>query len=255
MPSEDIVLFTVDRYVKAQPSREQRVAQQHLVPLIRVPHLHSTWLVEVLTAQQPRSLMLSTVLEPLKLLMAMRQVPRLARQPLQVPGAPESWLWGPRKYGRQVDVVATTWLVPVAALKRDAMAAFAGRSQLLLAPNAPNHTPPLRGAAFAPAIIFCGKEGGTQLGAMCMQLPGSFTADGVAMFDIEHSITIGIHHRVAAGLSRAHSHTAPRSCWWEDFLQLGCMAGGWDDVQWANRGLPTEGDVKITLQVRMRHPV
>jgi len=248
------VLFTVDRYVKAQSNRQQRVAQQHLVPLIRVPLLHSTWLVEVLTAQQPASLMLSTVLEPLKLLMAMRQVPRFARQTLQVPGAPESWLLGPRKYGRQVDIVATTWIIPVATLKRDAMAAFAGRSQLLLAPNAPEHTPPLLGAAFAPAISLWGKEGGTESGAMCMQLPGSFAADGVAMLDIEYSITLGPHHRAAAGLSRAHSHTTSTSCWWADFLQLGCMAGGWDDVQWANRGLPTEGNVKITLQVRIRHP-
>jgi hypothetical protein len=38
---------------------------------------------------------------------------------------------------------------------------------------------------------------------------------------------------------------------WEDLFDLGAMAGGWDEAAWAARGLPVEGDLKLTLKVSL----
>lgn len=41
----------------------------------------------------------------------------------------------------------------------------------------------------------------------------------------------------------------------KDFLGLGPMTRGWDELAWANKGLPTAGTVELKLEVSLaEHP-
>jgi hypothetical protein len=39
-------------------------------------------------------------------------------------------------------------------------------------------------------------------------------------------------------------------CGFSDFFKVGCMSGGFDEVAWAGKGLPTSGSILLQMIVK-----
>lgn len=244
------MLYTVNRYVQHQSTPElQQVAKERLAPLIRVPHLSNRWLMELLTARAPEHLVLHSVWELIRMFVNLREEQHAKRW--HVSGVPHSWRWCPRTSDEAVGNVEVRAQFSVSVIKQASCRVFEQQlrvdSLLLEEPQMP-----LAGAEFRPQLVFRSSAAGMTLGFFVKQLPSSSEAGTQVFFHIGFSLDLGPVSRSGSALScssgvQGQEGSAPCSGW-HGFLQIGPMAGGWDDVAWANKGLPTTGAVDIRMK-------
>jgi hypothetical protein len=93
-----------------------------------------------------------------------------------------------------------------------------------------------------------------------LQLCGKVTWDGGLTFQsrvgpsntLKNSL-IKFGYHLTSPVGQIERTTPPWTCDEyainEDVFELGPMAGGWDAAAWADKGLPTEGNLLLKLQV------
>jgi hypothetical protein len=247
----------VNRYVQHQSTPElQELARQRLALLIRVPHLSNRWLLELLTARAPQHLVLHSLWEPIRMLVNLRELQRGKRW--QIAGAPPSWQLGPRAATDQVLAVECTGRFSVSVIKQASCRAFEQQDAFDALPITDMHAP-LAGAAFRAYLGFVAGEAGTTLGFFVQQPPSSPEAGTQVFIEIDFTLTLGAVSRSGSKLSCSSEMLHPRHnphfvAGFRDFLDIGPMAGGWDELAWANKGLPTAGEVDIRMKLSLPAP-
>jgi len=242
--SEDTVLYTAHKYVEAAPSASQKLAaKQQLAPLIRCPHLSDFWLSALAVSADAPKLLLSEQQAVVKQLLMMQlgssgKGVTAADFTRQLPGAPSSWVL-PKRVSRQVSSVQLTWMLEVEAVRDAARSSASQQKTISMHPHCV--TPPLEGLVFSLHLHVKPQEQGAQLGLFVRTRntpPDTFYSCSFTISTCQRS-----KHRDA---SLAHGHAGKG---WSDFFKLGTMAGGWDEAAWAAKGLPTSGQLPITLTV------
>lgn len=252
-------MYTVNRYVQHQSTPElQQVAKARLAPLIRVPYLSNRWLMELLTARAPEHLVLHSVWELITKFVNLREVQHAehwhAKGKWHIANAPDSCYWGSRASDEAAGIVGCRAQLSVSDIKQASCRVFEQQlpsdSLMLTEPQVP-----LVGAEFRPQLVFRSSEAGTTLGFFVKQLPSSSKAGTQVFIHIDFSVDLGPVSRSGNALScssRVQGQEGSVLCaGWHDVLQIGPMAGGWDDVAWANKGLPTTGAVDIGIKVSL----
>lgn len=141
------------------------------------------------------------------------------------------------------------WRLDVAAIR--ATACSNASQQKLIHLRSETVTPPLDGVAFRwlMELKWDADKGGSKVGLFAV--PQNVPRDAF----LTYSFSLSVPNRSSehAG-STARDGTSPmqqggggRGC--ADFFDLGFMAGGWDESAWAAKGLPTSGQLHITLTV------
>lgn len=114
---------------------------------------------------------------------------------------------------------------------------------------------PLAGAGFRIYLLFRASDAGTTLSALCQQVRSSSKAATLVLIDIDFTLSLGPVSRSGTAVSATQGPIVhDGSVGWAgfpDFLQVGPMAGGWDKVAWANKGLPAAGKVDVRLKVSL----
>jgi len=109
-------------------------------------------------------------------------------------------------------------------------------------------TPPLGGMAFKAklAVVWDAAKQGCLVGLFAV--PANVPKDAYC----KYSFTLSIPNQPPghAGCTTT-SPVLPgdRGYGYRDFFDLGTMAGGWDEAAWAAKGLPTSGQLAITLTI------
>lgn len=239
--SEDTVLYTAQAYITAQQGTRQRsAALQHLSQLVRCPHLSHFWLTAALDPACGQF-----VLKPLKqqvrALMAFLQVQPRGRYKIDrfkaaVPDAPASWALGACKLQHAPRSVSVSWQLPVRDLKEACIRAATEQIRVELV--APSVSAPLCGVAFTITAKCRGSSQGTHVGLFVK--PQGVPA-GIFCGYAKTLAAGGIQHSSQHTISEGGSERG-----WQNFFKLGYMAGGWDELAWASKGLPTAGELTIT---------
>jgi hypothetical protein len=246
--SEDTVLYTLQQFLGKYSRQQQRQhARQVLAPLVRCQHLSQFWLIEAVASTQPSALSALAQLRPqvVKLLMLRSAQPGVEVQASHLEhllgGAPSSWALGQRS-SRPVLSVSVTWSPGISTVRELAERCVAEQKTQKLA--AVVATAPLGGLTFSLSLSFefTGAETGCKVGVYvaCNNPPADILRPPFKM------------QVVSAGLTRATTTPVEKPVpgfGWPDFFALGAMAGGWDAVAAAAKGLPASGDLAITLTV------
>ena len=244
MATEDTVLYTAQAYIKAQQSPQQKqAALQQLAQLLRCPHLSHFWLTAAKNSTDDQ-FVLKPAQQQAGFLLAFLQVQPRGRFDSQrynklMPDAPASWALGPRQILPAPRSVTVSWQLPVSELKEACIRAATEQDRVYV--TSPSASAPLFGVAFTMYVSCVGSSQGTQA-ALRVQPQG-----------VPASIFCGFALTLAAGgirRSTQHATTRGTGSWgWPNFFKLGHMAGGWDELAWASKGLPTAGELTITATV------
>lgn len=117
------------------------------------------------------------------------------------------------------------------------------------------YSAPLAGAGFRIYLLFRASDAGTTLSVLCQQVASSSKAETLVFLDIAFTLSLGPVSRSGTAVSATQGPIVhDGSVGWagfRDFLQIGPMAGGWDKVAWANKGLPAAGKVDVRLKVSL----
>lgn len=250
MASEDDVYFTAHSYIARQRTPElQQLARERLAPLIRVPHLSQRWIMEQLTAGAPEHLVLHSVLRTIRLWVSLQEVERFRE--VRFKTAPGSWWRGARASAEPVSHVSCLCDTSVADIKRASRRAFEQRPRSAVLMGA--YSAPLAGAGFRIYLLFRATDAGTTLSVLCQQVTSSSKAGTMVFFDISFTLSLGPVSRSGTAVSAIQGPIvhdgSPGWAGFQDFLQIGPMAGGWDKVAWANKGLPAAGSTPLRLKV------
>ena len=248
--SEDTVLYTFIEYVYKvyRLSAEQGMdARRVLAPLIRCPYLSGYWLT-ITTDPTTRAAWALAELQPqvAKLLVlgsAQPGVPWMHSFGLQrlLPGAPPSWLMGQR-ISKPVSSVFVTCSVTISIL-REAAHRCVAEGQALEIFIKQSSTPPLGGLIFtlqlvcSPAAAGAGCE--VHMVVTCTNLEAATICPSFNC----RLVSPGGHSAAAA------KPLGAKFVVFKDFFKLGVMAGGWDAVAVAAKGLPASGELFFTLTV------
>lgn len=262
VPSEDMVLYTAQRYVDCQTSTEQQqAAMQQLAPLIRCPRLATMWLTNLVTADDPSKQLLGGYLPQIKTLLGLHLL-NLQKDPSELtaetqvryldrlaPGAPSSWLQQPRTLVRHIDHVSLTWNLPMAHLK--ATCVQTAKEGTIICLTSPTVTPPLYGVAFQLQLLCDGSADDRS------------TAVGIrvrmATSNISDNMFVGARIQVSSGNVTAGDNLyilwggRPRLIH-DQWFGPSRMAGGWEKAAWNKKGLPSTGTLPLKLRVRMEPP-
>jgi len=112
-------------------------------------------------------------------------------------------------------------------------------------------TPPLGGVAFQAKleVNWDADERGSRVGLFAV--PQNVPQD--TFFSYSFLLTVPSGYPEPAGFTSSATSSVEQGglegygfC---DFFGLGAMAGGWDEAAWAAKGLPTSGQLPITLTV------
>ena len=244
------MLYTFIEYVYKvyRLSAEQGMdARRVLAPLIRCPYLSGYWLT-ITTDPTTRAAWALAELQPqvAKLLVlgsAQPGVPWMHSFGLQrlLPGAPPSWLMGQR-ISKPVSSVFVTCSVTISIL-REAAHRCVAEGQALEIFIKQSSTPPLGGLIFtlqlvcSPAAAGAGCE--VHMVVTCTNLEAATICPSFNC----RLVSPGGHSAAAA------KPLGAKFVVFKDFFKLGVMAGGWDAVAVAAKGLPASGELFFTLTV------
>jgi hypothetical protein len=255
--SEDTVLYSADRCAAEQPRFKVASARAALAPLVRVPQLSRFALsCQVFGSHTSATQLLSSysshmrALASHKLVAAGDGTPDILLQDLDgageeegyLVGAPASWLLGQRQIIAS-DGVRLVWRLPVEDIAKACRDSFATSSNKIV--YSPDSTPPLGAVTWKLSLevkqVVADGVKRTQIGLFV--LPQS-EARGVARV---FTCTVG-------GPNTCRSltcHGALRGRGYPDFFRLGAMSagGGWDEAALAAKGLPTSGEIELTLHM------
>lgn len=245
--SEDTVLYTVRRYMAcaSDAASKQRI-RERLGPLIRCQHLSLYWLMLSAFSEDAGSMPLAQLQPQLKPLVMLRNAnPRVTASELKelLKYPPSSWLLAPRSR-HPVSAVQLTWELDVSKLREAAQRSAAQQEECRL--TSPGITPPLGGVVFGMVVV-CKPEQVDSTPAVKVGL------DAVAL-GLPHDASCCVTMKMSvAGVIPYPFDTQMLNSGdrlgWDDLLDLGPMAGGWDEVGWASKGLPTSGPVVLKLSV------
>jgi hypothetical protein len=248
--SEDTILYTAREYTSKlnlrQPAHAQH-ALKVLAPLVRCPQLSRYWLSGAVHAADHGQTLLSELRPQMWQLLLLRDAQEEyavqeedLREGQLLAGAPPSWALGYRVF-KQVQKVQLVWQVDVSELRDAARRSAAEQSECQLWP--PATTPPLRGTAFSFILCCDCKEGGM----------------GIGLFGDACNLYCGMHFWCSARLDvddicvgggfTPRPYKRHESFGWSNVFGLGPMAGGWDEVAWASKGLPSSGYLNIKITV------
>jgi hypothetical protein len=244
--SEDTVLYTARQYISNLDGEQYDQAQQQLARVTRCPHLSRFWLSGSVNSAEADDMLLADLQTQLRQLLLLRDAQEkyhVQAADLQeggwLIGAPPSWTLGCRVI-KPVSSVQLVWHLNVSEL-RDAARRSAAK-QCFVRLVSPEVSPPLGGIDFGmPCFCVFGDEGvklGLHYGPT--NLPKEMTCMGTFTSDVEGygTCTYALPKPMRGKLTG-----------WPDHFDLGPMAGGWDEVAWAGKGLPASGPLSIKLTV------
>lgn len=140
--------------------------------------------------------------------------------------------------------VQVVWPLSISELRRAAQRSVEQRRVVSL--RCPSTSAPFGGMTWALELHADGKEGqGATIGLFCVpqnaprdvwyRFAAKFEVDGAPQLSGTMSCARALGRRVGRG--------------YQDMFEVGCMAGGWDEEAWAATGLPSEGELRLTLTV------
>ena len=238
------MLFTVLQHLarlKRRSAEQAMHARKVLAPHIRCQHLSLYWHSVAIDPTTNAAWALAELGPQVAKLLALHSARFRAAQPLMLqrllPGAPPSWSLGPR-ISRHVSSVSVTCDLSISALREAAQSCVADGRVIYMQSHS---TAPLGGLSFQ-VVSSCrpGADGigcTVSIGTQCSNVNN--TVCPTFRFKL-----VSTGHRVTGsnkvGEFAAFAH---------DFFMLGEMAGGWDAVAVAAKGLPASGELPITLTV------
>lgn len=244
VPTEDLVLFTAQKYILKQPDRTARAnARVALETVIRAPHLSDVMLHYAAVSQDSHTLLTKNYLAQLRQLLLLRRsmdhLPGecMQRQLAAIPMTPSSWQLGRRSCIPAVPATAV-WKVSLQELKEACVDACEnGLSTVLDILD----TPPMFGFPWSLIISCEAAEDGVEVDV------------AVGPKGLSPGFYITGHYVLESNIRRPQKKTiclesSQFDCW-GDFLQIGPMPGGWDDSVWAAKGLSMTDELEITLKV------
>jgi hypothetical protein len=246
--SKDTVLTAAREYLIAHKSSAAAVAGM-LAPLIRCQHLSMYWLTAcALRADEGLSALFSPLKKQLKRLMLMRLadssfVPSEKELQQHFEGAPDSWLKG-RRTVREVASVQLVWPLPIADLRslvqRSTDEKRAGQLKCPLV------SAPLGGMTWSLLLeaVWDAEDEVSYLNMFCIP------KNGLHNFWYRYRWQIDVAGAPVLTRSMLCSHLIPGLVaeGSGDVFDAGYMVG-WDEEAWAATGLPTEGELLVTLTV------
>lgn len=243
------MLYTAQAYLDAD-SQHCMSSQQsflsrrkQLSACIMCPHLSGFWLTAAALARgEDRSkMLLGGWHSALKQLMLAKQVApgsRLSASIIEteVPGAPPSWVL-PRRTGKQAGgKVQLQWAVSVSLIKRLLQESSSERELHLRSPL----SAPIGGVSWDMVLwTFWDLEArGARLGlyAAPKKIPTGMSCS------FSFCLTCGDIATTTTAAVRIQGDAAHG---WNDFFDLGCMRGGWDDAAWA----ALTGELTFTMDI------
>jgi hypothetical protein len=153
-------------------------------------------------------------------------------------GAPPSWAQG-RRVIQPVSSVQLVWNLDVSELRDAARCSAADKGGSNVCST--QVSPPLGGIGFVVSANCIKSTAGVKIGLYCHV--SDLWSGLVCVCDFEIEV---VGFMKSTGLSRLPFRDG---LGWDDFFELGHMPGGWDDVAWAGKGLPTSGQLTIKLTV------
>jgi hypothetical protein len=248
--SEDTVLYTASKLVAAQTFGSAPSFRAALAPLVRARHLSGTALSAQALSSSSSDMLLGSYSTLLKHLISYK----LATSNLIVPvyvldeiaGAPAAWRLGKRQI-IATDGVRLVWRLPVEQLAQACKESFAGQRVIVI--TCADGSPPLGGVSWSlrlgcsPKVTSAARGTAVGLYAVPHEPPMMLGGDTLVVFECSISCH-GITHEVACtGAYRGRGYG--------DFFQLVMSAGGgWDEAAWAAKGLPTSGELEVTLHMQ-----
>jgi hypothetical protein len=250
--SEDTVLYTASKLVAAAPHESTPMFREALAPLVRAPHLSGTMLsVQALSSN---SHMLLGSYSTLKRLITVRihvlvkqgSMAVLARVLGHLPRVPAAWQLGQRQIIAS-DGVRLVWRLPVEWIAKACRDSFAGNRTIVT--RCTDGSPPLGGVSWS-----------LQLRCHPKATSGAH-GTGIVLDVVPHEphLMVGVDTLLVFTCSiSCHGITQVKACpgsyfsfGFVDFFKLGIMSagGGWDEAAWAAKGLPTSGELEITLHM------
>jgi hypothetical protein len=224
---------------------KQRICER-LGPLIRCQHLSRYWLLLAAFSDDADAMPVAQLRPQLKQLVLMRSA--TASLPAAVlkerlADVPPSWLLGKRTV-TPIKEVQLTWELNVGELRDAARRCAAEQKPVDLV--CPGVTPPLGGIDFRLSAL-CALADDSDAVSICMWVHscGRIPADAWCSFTFELSapqldsfdttVPLVLRKKACSGCN--------------DFLEVGPMAGGWNEAAWANKGLPATGTLPVKLTV------
>lgn len=253
--SEDTALSAVRTYVNSARSSVRQAARAALGPLIRCQHLSVYWLSACVLSEHGLGLLFTPFSKQLKKLLMARLAdpsfePTHEHTADSMEGAPASWLLGQRMQ-RAVSSVQLAWAVSVSNIR--ALAQLCAEEREASDFDCSRMSAPLDGMMWGLQLQAKWEESGGVLVGLFV-VPKNAPADVWYKFKAE--ITLAGHPQLAAtshtlNLGFALGH---KQGWGlQDCFGTGAMAGGWDEAAWAAAGMPSEGDLTITMRVTATH--
>lgn len=249
MDSEDTVLFTMQRYLSSISCPAKRCfAKQRLAPLVRCQHLSQFWLAASLKSQQAGSMVLSDLRPQLRQFKqphapkpGCTHVPVKALEEAELlSSAPASWALA-RRARKPVSSVDIMWELSISTLGKAAQRSVLAKQAVL--EHSPTTTTPTHGLTVSLCAQCAAVDGGCEIGlfAVAQDVPAD------AYYTFRFAIA-------AAGVCQKTAFpTTARGSWgFADFFSVGVMAGGWDEAAWTAKGLPTCGDSKLSITLKVQ---
>jgi hypothetical protein len=244
--SEDTVLYTAGQYVAAQQAKEQKTAAKAaLAALVRAPHLSGSCLAQQ-TFGSSAGLLLSGYSQHLKLLASHQLATRCGVVPTsvseQIQDAPAAWLLGTRQIVAS-DGVRLVWRLPAEQLAQACRDSFAGNKVIFI--HSPSSSPPLGGLSWDIEVMCTQQERDGVRGT----LVGVYAHDHGGPPDVFYVFSCTL---ASGSVSRSISCCGDlHEQGWANFFTMEPMVegGGWDEAAWAAKGLPTTGELELSLHM------
>lgn len=240
------MLFTAQAYTDDQDITEQQ--QDALARLVLGPRLSHFWLLASALPDDADDLLLSGLHLQLQQLLKLKHN-YMGRQDIRadvlreyVPDMPDSWLL-PVRDTHPVSMATLEWQLDVAAIRQAARKSVRQQETVSVWPPTSSL---LGGVSWSMKLE-------------CTWLPASRVARSVCM---HVPITCQLAHPAAAGTvwcvlewmlwppAQAYLFSNGSDCGFSDYFEVGCMSGGFDEVAWAGKGLPTPGSILLQMIVK-----
>jgi hypothetical protein len=262
--SEDTVLYSItqyahhrDPYYSAEYAAQmaeyrQAAATAVLAPLVRAPHLSGCVLSGQVLSSRSSTMVLGHYNQQLKQLLSHKVATKGLLMPadvlMQISGAPPAWQLGQRQIVA-LQPVQLVWRVRVQDIAQACRDSFAGDKLVRI--ECPVSSPVMGGTAWT-LWLDCQQNQkdrvrGTDivLNAVPKDAELMFGGDVFLVFSCTLTCSsLGI----SSCLDCPGSYMGRGRC---DFFGLGLMSegGGWDEAAWAAKGLPTSGEVELSLHM------
>jgi hypothetical protein len=245
VPSEDTVLYTAQQYMQAQTDAAARAAPKAaLAQLVRAPRLSVFALHCATLSGDSNQQFLGAYAQQLRDLLSLKRI--ASQQELGAAietfyNAPASWRLGLRQIKPLTRGVQLEWELPEEQLKQACRDSFAQKKRVdIFSPS----SAPVGGVGGRLQVQCVQKEGSTVIGVYAGPVPSD--VPGNTYFRFKCTVTWGnVKH---TWISACDKNSSSRG--YVKYLQLPSMRGdGWDDAVWAAAGLPTSGDLLLTLCV------